>query len=140
MPISSRTPEGRPNCCPVYGATLKIEPSDPAGDAPCAQCGQLLWFDGETIGDLQIVKPSGILQNPDSFDSLVEEIELRRRTRVDRDLSQVPYISSAVLARLIDFKKKVALAKGRVVLRRVPDDLRGVFQITGLDRLFDIDD
>src|SRR5262245_16113111 len=46
MHISSRTPEGTPNRCPICGATLRIEPSKPAGDAPCPQCGALLWFNG----------------------------------------------------------------------------------------------
>lgn len=43
--ISSRTPEGDPNECPVCRQTLAIEPSRPPGDAPCPHCGQLLWFD-----------------------------------------------------------------------------------------------
>ena len=42
--ISSRTPEGRPNHCPVCDAEIRIEPSQPAGDAPCPRCGVLLWF------------------------------------------------------------------------------------------------
>jgi acyl carrier protein len=42
--ISSRTPEGRPGRCPVCGTILCIEPSSPAGDAPCPACGHLLWF------------------------------------------------------------------------------------------------
>ncbi|HEV7225506.1 MAG TPA: acyl carrier protein [Pirellulales bacterium] len=42
--ISSRTPEGRPNRCPVCGGEICIEPSLPPGDAPCPQCGTLLWF------------------------------------------------------------------------------------------------
>lgn len=42
--ISSRTPDGRPNRCPVCDCELCIEPSQPAGDAPCPQCGVLLWF------------------------------------------------------------------------------------------------
>jgi acyl carrier protein len=48
--ISSRTPEGSPNLCPVCGAIVRIEPTLPTGDAPCPQCGTLLWFtvfDGE---------------------------------------------------------------------------------------------
>lgn len=49
MNIASRTPEGQPNNCPVCGAHVCIEPS-PAlneghyGDAPCPNCGTLLWF------------------------------------------------------------------------------------------------
>ena len=42
--ISSRTPEGVPNRCPVCGAEICLEPSQPSGDAPCPNCGTLLWF------------------------------------------------------------------------------------------------
>jgi PTS system fructose-specific IIA component/PTS system nitrogen regulatory IIA component len=40
----TRTPEGQPNQCPICGKPLVIEPSQPAGDAPCPHCGCLLWF------------------------------------------------------------------------------------------------
>jgi len=42
--ISSRTPEGEPNRCPVCGHQVRLEPSRPAGDGPCPFCGTLLWF------------------------------------------------------------------------------------------------
>ena len=42
--IASRTPEGEPNRCPVCDAKVCIEPSRPGGDAPCPNCGVLLWF------------------------------------------------------------------------------------------------
>lgn len=44
MTISSRTPEGTPNRCPLCGHSFRIEPSRPFGDAPCPACGSLLWF------------------------------------------------------------------------------------------------
>ena len=44
MTISSRTPEGTPGRCPICGADVRIEPSNLTGDAPCPQCGALLWF------------------------------------------------------------------------------------------------
>lgn len=44
MVISSRTPEGSPNRCPVCESQIRIEPSLFFGDAPCPACGQLLWF------------------------------------------------------------------------------------------------
>ena len=46
MRISSRTPEGVPNRCPVCRGDIRIEPSLPFGDAPCPKCGCLLWFIG----------------------------------------------------------------------------------------------
>jgi acyl carrier protein len=42
--ISSRTPEGSPNTCPVCHNDISVEPSLPSGDAPCPNCGSLLWF------------------------------------------------------------------------------------------------
>jgi acyl carrier protein len=42
--ISSRTPEGQPNHCPVCKANVCLDPSLFFGDAPCPNCGTLLWF------------------------------------------------------------------------------------------------
>ena len=49
MTISSRTPEGFPSHCPLCGASVNIEFSDPAGDAPCPQCGCLMWASAELV-------------------------------------------------------------------------------------------
>jgi DNA-directed RNA polymerase subunit RPC12/RpoP len=49
MVISSRTPESQPNCCPVCGKAVVMEPSQPFGDAPCPHCGCLLRF--EPLGE-----------------------------------------------------------------------------------------
>jgi hypothetical protein len=48
MTISSRTPEGLPNQCPVCRNEVRIGPSQPFGDAPCPHCGTLLWFLGSS--------------------------------------------------------------------------------------------
>ncbi len=53
MHISSRTPEGEPNRCPVCGNALSLEPSRPPGDAPCPFCGTLLWFPAGPLEALQ---------------------------------------------------------------------------------------
>ena len=42
--ISSRTPEGQPNHCPVCNADVCLEPSPLFADATCPKCGSLLWF------------------------------------------------------------------------------------------------
>lgn len=49
MHASSRTPEGIPSDCPLCGACTNIEFSDPAGDAPCPNCGHLLWASSQLI-------------------------------------------------------------------------------------------
>lgn len=43
MTVSSRTPEGMPSHCPLCGTESNISFSDPAGDAPCPNCGCLIW-------------------------------------------------------------------------------------------------
>jgi hypothetical protein len=49
MTISSRTPEGEPNTCPVCLKELRIDPSTmPIKDAPCPHCGHLLRFDKQS--------------------------------------------------------------------------------------------
>ncbi len=49
MTISSRTPEGLPQKCPICGAEFVLEPSALTNDAPCPNCGQLLWWFQERL-------------------------------------------------------------------------------------------
>lgn len=44
MTISSRTPEGAPNRCPVCGNPLTIEHSLDTHDGCCPHCGSLVWL------------------------------------------------------------------------------------------------
>ncbi len=55
--ISSRTPEGEPNKCPVCGNEVCVEPSLWFGDAPCPNCGHLLWF-FRTRRETYFIEPS----------------------------------------------------------------------------------
>ncbi|VTS06807.1 phosphopantetheine-binding protein [Tuwongella immobilis] len=74
MTISSRTPEGIPNRCPVCGHDFRIEPARPFGDATCPACGSLLWFiaNGE---QLRYVDPEAA--------GLVESVAARLGIRPD---------------------------------------------------------
>ena len=67
MIISSRTPEGLPNRCSICGADFDLEPSLPAGDAPCPQCGHLLWWFQQKFESL------GVLTDADK--RLIEQLE-----------------------------------------------------------------
>ena len=53
MVISSRTPEGFPTRCVLCGAQTNLEFSDPAGDAPCPNCGHLLWHSAQLFSTIQ---------------------------------------------------------------------------------------
>src|SRR5262245_46793385 len=59
MVISSRTPEGQANHCPVCGKAVVMEPSKPFGDAPCRHCGWLRRFDALGQGiSVSVAQPS----------------------------------------------------------------------------------
>jgi hypothetical protein len=77
--ISSRTPEGQPNICPVCGKYLQIEPSSPAGDAPCPHCGCLLWYVATDAGLLFFEKAALIA------DRLIESQRLPRPRAANDD-------------------------------------------------------
>ena len=136
MVISSRTPEGRSNHCPVCRSDIKIEPSDPAGDAPCPVCGHLIWFTWDDLGVDQVITLRGSLVRPESLDALIDFAELPTGVRLVLDFSEVEYVSSAALGRLINLKKKVGALKGRLLLRHIHPDVLEVFRITRLDQVF----
>jgi hypothetical protein len=54
MTISSRTPEGDPNRCPICRHTVVVEPSLDTRDAPCPHCGHLLWFEQAQVGHIPV--------------------------------------------------------------------------------------
>jgi anti-sigma B factor antagonist len=69
--------------------------------------------------------------------SLVED---DGRTKIVLDFSNVEYLSSAALGKLITMDKKVKAAKGKLRLCTVRPDIYEVFAITKLNKLFDMRD
>ncbi len=125
--------------CPVCGTDLKLEPSEPAGDAPCPRCGHLLWFAWEDLGDVQVIKPTGKVCHAESLKRLFESLEMRRGMQLVLDLGDVQFLSSDALGKLIGFKKKVASCRGRLRIRRLHPDMQEVFRICRLDQVFEIE-
>jgi anti-sigma B factor antagonist len=138
MVISSRTPEGRPNRCPVCGSDVRIEPSDPAGEAPCPDCGHLLWFTWEDAGDTVVLKPTCSILRSEDLDTLIDNSSEKRGVRLVLDLGSVQHLESAALASLINLKKKVMGVSGKLRIENLHPDVHEVFRITRLDRVFDI--
>ena len=60
--------------------------------------------------------------------------------KVVRDFSNVEYLSSAALGKLIVMDKKVKAAQGQLKMCSVRPDILEVFKITRLDKLFSIFD
>lgn len=60
------------------------------------------------------------------------------RKKIVLDFSTVEYLSSAALGKLITMDKKVKAARGKLRLCAIRPEILEVFQITRLDKIFDI--
>lgn len=62
------------------------------------------------------------------------------RQKIVLDFTNVEYLSSAALGKLITMEKKVKAAGGKLRLCAIRSDIKEVFKITRLDKLFQIVD
>jgi anti-sigma B factor antagonist len=71
---------------------------------------------------------------------LFELVEVQNRRQVLLNFSNVEFISSATLGKLIVLDRKVKTAKGRLRMCHIRPEILEVFRITKLDKVFDIRD
>ena len=140
MVISSQTPEGQTDRCQVCGARKRIQPSEPAGDAPCPRCGHCSGSPGKT----RVMSKSSSRPKTCSTRNLWTRFWTRSRSGRERismlDLAEVQFFPSAVLSRLIDLKKTCRCSVGgRFTIRNVHPDVLEALRITRLDHVFDLE-
>jgi anti-sigma B factor antagonist len=85
--------------------------------------------------DKKILDEQNIQIIGDQLFSLVDELG---RKKLLLNFGNVEYLSSAALGKLITLNKKVAAAKGKLVLCNIDPKIFEVFQITRLDKIFSI--
>lgn len=131
------TAGGGPSRCLVCGAGL-VE--DPAGDAPCASCGHLVWFRWtEDQGEI-VVHPFGSTLTMIVVERLADLVRTKDHLGLFvLDLAEVECISSSVIARLVELLKGVTARGGRLRIRNLPPNLRDVFHVTRLDQVFHVE-
>jgi anti-sigma B factor antagonist len=97
----------------------------------------------EDIGDVTVVNftdrkildEQNIQVIGDQLFSLVDEAG---RRKLLLNFANVEYLSSAALAKLITLNKKLQQAGGRLILCNIDPQIYEVFEITKLDKLFNI--
>ena len=95
----------------------------------------------EDIGDVTVVSftdkkildEQNIQVIGEQLFSLIDE---QGRKKLLLNFGNVEYMSSAALGKLITLNKKVQAAGGRLVLCNIDPQIREVFEITKLDKLF----
>ena len=54
------------------------------------------------------------------------------------DLTELEFISSAGMRMLLKLNKNASATGGKVILKGMSDDIKQIFQLTGLDNMFEI--
>jgi len=73
-------------------------------------------------------------------EELVSLVEEKNKKKILINFEGVDYLSSTVLGKLIALHKRLALKKGELKLCGIKPSIREVFEITRLDKVFDIYD
>jgi anti-sigma B factor antagonist len=90
-----------------------------------------------TFSDASILDAAQVQQLGEDLYDLVDN---RARRKLVLDFSNVKFLSSSALGVLITLRKKSEEIKGRLLLCSLRPELRKVFKITSLDKLFEFYD
>jgi anti-sigma B factor antagonist len=85
--------------------------------------------------DKKILDEQNIQKIGEDLFSLVDELN---RKKILLNFGNVEYLSSAALGKFITLNKKVQTAGGKLVMCNINDDIFEVFEITKLNKLFNI--
>ncbi len=69
--------------------------------------------------------------------TLYELVDKRDKKKLVLDFAKVQFLSSSALGVLLTLRKKSTANKGKIVICSIKADLRKVFKITSLDKLFE---
>src|SRR5712692_2973030 len=85
--------------------------------------------------DRKILDEQNIQKIGEDLFSLVDELG---RKKILLNFGNVEYLSSAALGKLITLNKKLQAAGGRLILCNIDPQIHEVFEITKLDKFFNI--
>jgi len=142
MTTASESPLDTPNQCSVCGREVFPDPFQAWDDAPCLHCGHLSWFHRQDTGDCVILN---LMANLDLENADLERvgellIEATPAPHIVLNLSNVEFVSSTFLGRLLALQKRVDAAQGKLVLCGMNPVVREIFQVTKLESFFHFSD
>ncbi|GAC1474518.1 MAG: hypothetical protein NVSMB9_25020 [Isosphaeraceae bacterium] len=127
-------PNEKPDRCPVCGTSVS---EDPDTEAPCPRCGHLLWFVSRRVGDVTVIHlidtRAAVVELLDLLDNAVED---GVADHLLINFGAIQQVSSAALGKLIKLMHRADSVRGKLTLCGLHPDLRQVFRITRLDRVF----
>ncbi|MCH2115338.1 MAG: STAS domain-containing protein [Pirellulales bacterium] len=87
--------------------------------------------------DQKIIDPQAIQEMGQELFDLIENDD---RKKLVLNFSNVEFLSSAALGKLITFEKKAKIQGAELILTNISPEIFQVFSITNLDKLFQIKD
>lgn len=87
-----------------------------------------------------VIEPSGILDSPkgEQFRQLVDDALATGKEIILIDLKDITFVDSSGLGALVSVLKKVRAAERRMYVCSVNDQVRMLFELTSMDRVFQI--
>lgn len=134
----------RTTACPACGLDLDVASASlMADDVVCPACGHGLWYRVEPIGDVHVVhlKGQGIVTEQNVMRVLERVRNLMNERSWDRVLLNfegVTYVSSTVLARLINLERLSIDHRAQLKLCGLRPEVQDIFRITHLESSFEM--
>ena len=127
--------------CPVCGLDLEILPT--ADDVACPSCGHGHWYRVERVGDVEIVhlKGEGLITEQNIMRVLERVRTLindRGWDRILLNFEGVTYVSSTILAHLVNLARMSSQHHAHLKLCGLRPDVQDIFRITRLEAYFDM--
>ena len=137
MPSPSAT-SGAPPRCTFCGRELQADASSAGAEVPCRYCGHLVWFRSQEDTGFVVLN---LMADLDLERADLERVgrllvESAGAPRVVLNLSNVEYVSSTFLGRLLAMQKRIDTAGGSLVLAGLNPVVREIFQVTKLESFF----
>jgi len=98
---------------------------------------QINFEDKSGVSVCKVTGDIDINSSPDMKKSF-EKVFKEKKDKVVIDLGEVGYVDSSGLATMVEIFKNMRLYNGKLKLVGLSDKVMGLFEITKLDRLFDI--
>jgi anti-anti-sigma factor len=141
MIISSRTPEGLPNRCPVCDDEFRLDPSSATGDVPCPSCGTLVWFANMLPGrDVRVVRflPEDMIDQSsvETTARRLNKLVLSGESALIFDLSDITFLSDGATEMLLEIKEQIDSSSGRLCLCSVHAHVHEVFRVARISKRF----
>jgi anti-anti-sigma factor len=140
-PSSDHSGLGATYSCPICGNSLPSHPALAPYDAPCSECGFVLWCRKRTVDGVVILEAlPGRTPGLWDVEQVAESVLREGIEGVVFDLGLLDFVSTSLVARLVTLNKRVRAANRRLVLCQMRPIVRELFTRFRLHTAFDIVD